>query len=103
MKFISGELILLILICIYGTSSFFYISKIKPISDPDYQSFIERIGQSTGKNIEVDPELFKSPEVKYYLTQKVLEKLSDMKKEKNKIQKQNQVAKLNRLMSGWSS
>ena len=101
MKIISGELILLILICIYGTSSsFFYISKIKPISDPDYQSFIERIGQSGTKNIEVDPELFKSPEVKYYLTQKVLEKLSDMKKQKNKIQKQNQVAKLNRLMSG---
>ena len=80
MKFIYVGLILL-LICTYETSSFFYISKTLSISDPDYQDFIQRLGQSK-KNIEIDTELFKSPEVKDYLEQKVLEKLSEMKKEK---------------------
>ena len=98
MKFIYVGLILL-LICTYETSSFFYISKTLSISDPDYQDFIQRLGQSK-KNIEIDTELFKSPEVKDYLEQKVLEKLSEMKKEKLKNQKQNMLAKLNRLMSG---
>ena len=98
MKFIYVGLILL-LICTYETSSFFYISKTLSISDPDYQDFIQRLGQSK-KNIEIDTELFKSPEVKDYLEQKVLEKLSEMKKEKLKKQKQNMLAKLNRLMSG---
>ena len=85
-------LILLILICIYETSSFFYISsKMLTLSDdPDYQDFVQRFGQST-RNIEIDPELFK---------QKVLEKLSEMKKQKLKNQKHSQLAKFNRLMSG---
>ena len=58
--------------------------------DPDYQDFVQRFGQST-RNIEIDPELFK---------QKVLEKLSEMKKQKLKNQKHSQLAKFNRLMSG---
>ena len=84
MKYIWPGLVLLL---IHGTQALYLPNQIRFLSQEPME-----------KDANID--LFKSPEVQAYLTQKVLEKVSLMKHKKLQTQLESQFAKLNRLMSG---